>query len=241
MKKITLTLGAVGLLTVAGIVFAQTASTTTGTVQPTITAPTHSMVLQVGPAGRVLLRGTIDSVSVSSITVKSWGGDWTINVPSSAEVMPQGVALSSFHQGDFVGIQGTINQNSSWTIDARLVRDWTARQALNQEMKQNEQSVRQEMRSETPRTLQGTLSNLSGQTFTLTGENGKSFSGSLTTGVRILQRNWLVLDFSQVQNGDTVRVWGPVSSSTVSVSIFRDLSIPRSQQNTTTTTPTQNY
>ncbi len=221
IKKIVLVLGTLGFLTVGGVVFAQTTSNTSGT---TVSTPTRQMVLQVGPAGKILLRGTIDAVSTTSITVKSWGGDWIINVPASAQVMPQGVALSSFQQGDFVGVQGTINSSTSWTVDATLVRDWTARQALNQQIQANVQSV-QQMMAGTPRTIQGTLSALSGQTFTLTASNGTAYSVSLASGAKILAQNWATLDFTKVNNGDTVRVYGTVSSSTISASIFRDVSV----------------
>ncbi|MHB8710582.1 MAG: hypothetical protein ACYC6X_03480 [Minisyncoccota bacterium] len=220
-KKIALALGTFGFLAVAGVAFAQTTTSTTPT-------PTQPMVLQVGPNGKALLRGTIDSVSAASITVKSWGGDWVVNIPSSAQVLPQGATLASFQTGDFVGVQGTVDQSTSWTVNASLVRDWTARQALNQEKKQNVQSVR-EMRTGVPRTVQGTVSDLSGESFTLTTSNTVAYSVSLTSGAKTLQRNWLTLDFSQVQNGDTVRVWGPVASSTISASIFRDVSIPRAR------------
>ncbi|MDE1925190.1 MAG: hypothetical protein KGH79_03345 [Patescibacteria group bacterium] len=220
----TAVLGILGLLAAGGVAFAQTTSTATNTA---VSAPIQQMVLQVGQNGKVLLRGTVDSVTATSITVKSWGGDWTINVPASAQVMPQGAALSSFQTGDFVGVQGTVNSSASWTVDATLVRDWTERQAMNQQIKTNVQSVRQEMQSGTPRTIQGTVSGLSGESFTLTAQNGTVYSVSVASGAKILQKNWLTLDFTQVQNGDTVRVWGPVASSTISASIFRDISIPR--------------
>ncbi len=226
MKKFMLAAGTVGLLAAASVAFAQTASTTVTTA---VTSPTPSqrMVLQVGPAGKVLLRGTVDSVSATSITVKSWGGGWTINIPASAQVMPQGLALSGFQQGDFVGVQGTINSSASWTVDATLVRDWTQRQAINQEIKQNVQTVRQTIQAGTARNLQGTVSSLSGESFTLTATNGTAYSVSLSSSAQIYQKHFLSVPFTQVQNGDTVRIWGTVSSSTVTASIFRDLSLPR--------------
>ncbi len=224
-RKIALTLGTLSFLAVAGVAFAQTASTTTTrAVQTTVATPNQQMVLQVGAAGKVLLRGTIDSVSATSITVKSWGGDWTVNVPTTAQVMPQGAALSSFQQGDFVGVQGTINSSGNWTVDATLVRDWTARQALNQQIQTNVQSVH-EMMSGAPRTIQGTLSSLSGQSFTLTAAHGTAYSVSIASGAKLLAQNWATLDFSKVSNGDTVRVYGVVSSSTISASVFRDVSV----------------
>ena len=225
-KKTAAVLGTFAFLAVTGVAFAQTASTVVPP-QTTVTTPVPPMMLLVGPQGRVLLRGTVDSVSTTSITVKSWGGDWTVNVPSTAQIMPRGAVLTNFHHGDFVGVQGTVSSIGSWTIDASLVRDWAARRALNQEVGQNIHSVNQEMRDGTPRILQGTLSGLSGETFTLTAANGTAYSVSVAAGARILQKNWLTLNFSQVQNGDSVRVWGSVASSSVTASIFRDISIPR--------------
>ncbi|HVB19851.1 MAG TPA: hypothetical protein VNF51_01005 [Candidatus Paceibacterota bacterium] len=184
------------------------------------------MVLQAGPGGNILLRGTVDSVSSDSVMVKSWGGDWTVNVPTTAKVLPQGIALSDFQTGDFVGVQGTVDQTSAWTIDAKLIRDWTAKQAATQQVKQNVQAVRQEM-SAGPKIIQGVLSNLdaTAQTFTLTTASGTAYSVSLTSGAKILAQNWTTLDFSKVNDGDTVRIYGTVSNSAISAMIFRDVSV----------------
>src|SRR6185436_11657 len=85
---------------------------------------TMPMVLQVGANGGILLRGTVDAVNTNSLTVKSWGGDWVINVSSSTQLMPQNT-MAQFNLGDFVGVRGIVNQNASWTVDAALVRNWT--------------------------------------------------------------------------------------------------------------------
>lgn len=224
-KKIAAIIGIVSFFASAGMAFAQT-TTTAASAGGTPVASAQRMLLQVGPAGKALLRGTIASVSSGSITVKSWGGDWTVNVSSSAHLLPQGADLSSFQVGDFVGVQGSVNQDASWTIDATLIRDWTARQALNQEIKSNVQAVHETMTSG-PRTIQGTLSNLdaTAQTFTLTNSTGTEYSVSLASGAKILARNWATLDFSKVSSGDTVRVYGTVANSTISASIFRDISV----------------
>lgn len=220
-RKIAAALGIVGSLAFAGIAFAQT------TTSPDAAAShPQPMVLQIGPGGKALLRGTIESVSSGSVTVKSWGGDWTITIPASAEVMPQGTAVSSFQTGDFVGVQGTVDGSANWTIDATLIRDWTARQAVHQEIKANVRAVHEAMASG-PRTIQGTLANLdaTAETFTLTASGGTAYSVSLVSGAKILAGNWTTLDFSKVSNGDTVRVYGTVASSTISASIFRDVSV----------------
>ena len=222
-KKLAAGLMAFGLLAYAGVALADTTGSTGTAAAPT---PTEPQVLSVGAGGKVLLRGTIDSVSATSITVKSWGGSWTVNVPTTASVLPQGDSLSNYQQGDFVGVQGTINTGASWTVDATLVRDWTARQALKQEIQTNVQSVHQTVASG-PRTIQGALSNLdaTAETFTLTTSSGTAYTVTLGSGAKLLAKNWATLDFSKVANGDTVRVYGTVSGSAITASIFRDVSV----------------
>ncbi len=217
-KKIIATLGILGFLASAGVAFAQTATAPA--------APTQPMVLQVGPAGKALLRGTVSSASASSVTIKSWGGDWTVNVGTTANVLPQGTAVSDFKVGDFVGVQGTIDSSASWTVDATLIRDWTARQAMSQEVKTNVQAVHQVM-SAGPRTVQGTISSLdaTAQTFTLTTTGGTAYSVSFASGAKILAKNWATLDLSKASNGDTVRVYGTIASSAITASVFRDISV----------------
>lgn len=226
-KKIALILGVVGLAAMASVALAQSDSAVSN--QP-VTPSTYPMILKIGHKGNVLLRGTVDSISPNSLTVKSWGGNWTVNVSSQTKTLPATAGgISGFKQGDFVGVLGTVDETNSWTVNANLVRDWTERRVINQEAKQNARTVHQEIRAETPRNYLGTASNVnaSGQSFTLTSTNGKNYSVTLAAGAKILQRNWLTLDFSGVQNGDHVRVWGMMSSSTISASIFRDLSVPR--------------
>lgn len=173
-----------------------------------------------------MLRGTIVSVSSGSVTVKSWGGNWTVNVPSSAQVLPDGVALSSFQAGDFVGVQGTVDSSSNWTVDATLVRDWTARQALNQQIKTNIQQAQTTM-SGGPRVTQGTLSNLdaTAQTFTLTTSAGTAYTVTLGSGAEIVGKNFATITLSQANTGDTVRVYGTVSGSAITASVFRDVTV----------------
>lgn len=98
-----------------------TTSTTTNTTTNTTTVPAQPMILNIEPNGKALLRGTIDSVATSSLIVKSWGGNWTVNFSSSTELMPNDIA--QFKVGDFIGAQGTVNRTSPWTIDARLIRN----------------------------------------------------------------------------------------------------------------------
>ena len=221
-KKVIAALGIAGFLASASVAFAQTTGATP-TAAPVSTQP---MVLQIGAKGNVLLRGTVESVSSGSVTVTSWGGAWTVNVPANASVLPSGTALSSFQQGDFVGVQGTIDSTTNFTVNASLIRDWTARQALHQEIKANVQAVKQE-RAGAPRTVEGTLSNLdaTAETFTLTNSAGTAYAVTLDSGAKILGKNWATIQLSQATNGDTVRVYGTVSSTTIAASVFRDVTV----------------
>ena len=218
--NVAIAFGIISFLATAGVAFAQTSSVIS------TAAVASPMVLHVNKDGGVLLRGTVSSVAAGSVTIKSWGGNWTVNVPTTASVFPAGSMISSFKTGDFVGVQGTIDATANWTVDASLIRDWTERQALNQEAKTNVQAVHAIMAGR-PRITQGTISGLdaTAQTFTLTNSAGTAYSVSLSSGAQLLSKNWMTLDFSKVSNGDMVRVYGTVASSSISASIFRDISV----------------
>jgi len=125
-KKIIVSSLIASSLLIGFIALANTDTTTpTTTNTPTVvnTPAVHAepMMLQIEPKGNALLRGTINSVASNSLVVKSWGGNWTVNFSSSTKLMPNDIA--QFKVGDFIGVQGTVNQASSWTIDATLIRN----------------------------------------------------------------------------------------------------------------------
>lgn len=100
------------------------------TNMPTINKPVmpqiqKEMILQVGPKGEVLLRGVLVSATAGVITVKSWGGVWTVNIPTTAEVLPVAVNndVTKFVVGDYIGVQGYMSTSESWTINAKVVRN----------------------------------------------------------------------------------------------------------------------
>jgi hypothetical protein len=213
---------AAAVLATTLVASAQTATSTPG-------AASHSqpMVLQIGPNGRALLRGTIASVNSGALTVNSWGGVWTVNVGSGAKVMPavSGNDISQFKTGDFVGIEGTVSQGAAWTIDATLVRDWTDRAVVGQEVKQNVKEARQIQQASRPRNYIGTVSGVSAGSFTLTA-GGTAYTVNPTSGAEIVNRNWIAMPLSGIQTNDNVRVWGTEASGTISAAIVRDVSIP---------------
>lgn len=214
-----------GLALAAGM----TSLAVTAGAQTVSSAPSRQpMVLQVGPAGKVLIRGDIVSTASGSLVLKSWGGNWTINIPSGSEILPAAAAsdVTKFQAGDYVGVQGTVSTDAPWTINASVVRDWTMRQTAAAQQQQNRQSVKQLVASETPRVYVGTASNVAGSSLTLTAANGTSYSVSIASDAKILNRNWLSTSVSSVANGDTVRVFGANASGTITASVVRDITIP---------------
>ncbi len=215
-----------GLALAAGMASLAVSAAGAQTISP---APSQQpMVLQVGPAGKVLIRGNVVSIASGSIVLKSWGGDWTVNTPSGSEILPSAAAgdLTKFQAGDYVGVQGTISTNAPWTINASIVRDWTMRQVTATQQRQNQQSVKQLMTSETPKVYVGTASNVAASSLTLTATNGTSYSVNIATDAKILNRNWLSASVSSIANGDTVRVFGTNANGTITASVVRDITIP---------------
>lgn len=191
-------------------------------------APTsRQMTLQVGPAGKVFLRGAVDSVSVKSLAVKSWGGDWTINVSANTEILPAGGGLSQFKAGDSVSVRGTVSQSASWTIDAALVRGGTANHAEDKDKDKNkiEKDEKSARKSGMVKNYVGAVSAASGSSFTLTGD-GTTYAVNVASGTKVTNRMRAVIPFSSIQNGDTVHVWGTNASGTITAQIIRDTSIP---------------
>ena len=226
---LTITVGAV-------LVFAACASaqTTGGTTAK------QSVVVSINKDGKTLIRGTIDAIASGAITVKSWGGDWTVDVGSATQILPveTGNDIAGFQVGDYVGAQGTINQNANWTMDATLVRDWTYKATVSAEQKQNRQSASQTIKANTPKNYVGMASDVSivgDGSFTLAVPGATStFAVNVASGAEIVNRNWLAIPIESVANGDNVRVWGIDTNGTIVAQIVRDTTIPA-----TSTGPTQ--
>ena len=64
-------------------------------------------------------------IGTSTLSVKSWGGPWTVNVASTTIINSENHLISDIHVGDYVGIKGKVSTTSDFTIDARLIRDRT--------------------------------------------------------------------------------------------------------------------
>jgi hypothetical protein len=234
-KTAGIAIGALILIPFTAFVFAQTATTS-----PTVTSPNpplrplrHQPVVQIGPEGRTLLRGTVDSVGTDSLVVKSWGGKWTVRVGVNTQILPKitgGISdLSGFKAGDFVGVQGKTADSPDWTIDATLVRNWTERQAVRETIKDIKQ-IKKEGRIEgVGKTFEGTTGTVSADSFVITLPDGKSYTVKVSADTKVVNKNFLKMNLSDIQSGDRVRFFGTIDTTalTGNASVVRDVSVPR--------------
>ena len=183
------------------------------------------MVVEIGAAGRALLRGTISAVGTNSLTVKSWGGEWIINIPSSAQVLPVR-DMAQFKVGDFVGVQGVASTSVAWTIDATLIRNWTERKVVQDTRK----DIKNIMKSVMPRNWEGVVTgdvNADGRLFKLM-VGDVTYDVTVVANAKVVNNGYGALDFSSIKSGDTVRVYGPAADTTITASVVRDVSVKAS-------------
>ena len=84
------------------------------------------VIINIDPNGNVLLRGKILSVGTDSLSVKSWGNPWAIKVNLDTKIASQTGKLADFKVGDFIGVQGSINE-ADFSITAKVLREWGPR------------------------------------------------------------------------------------------------------------------
>ena len=227
------------VLGLASVALAQDV-TTSGTVPAN--SPVQQMNLQIGGKGNAVLRGTVDAVGTGTITVKSWGGDWTVNVGSSATVTPHTGAtddLSQVKVGDVVTVQGTVNSGSAWTIDAKHVSDGAIRPAMK--TGKAEQTGKSDNAGKmggagkmmgrpniSGTIFQGTASNVGASSFTLTTSAGTVYTVNVSSTTKLSDKGFkTVSGLSLVQANDTVRVAGSLSGTAITALVVRDTSLPR--------------
>ena len=123
MKK-NLIGGAVIALSAAGLMTAVAFAQVAPAPAPVSSGP---VMISINPNGNALLRGSIVSVSADSLVIKSWGGNWTVQVTSATQISSPSHSLSDFKVGDFAGVLGNVVQDGSFVINAEIVRAWGQR------------------------------------------------------------------------------------------------------------------
>jgi hypothetical protein len=206
-------------------------------------APTTTPVMQkgewkleIGPSGRVLLRGNLDSVSGNTLKVKSWGGIWTVRVPAGAEVLAHDARITDLTQlqsGDYVGVQGLVSSTEIMTIDGKVVRNWTERKRIMQDKKDNEKLWKRLIKDTrnddlmSDRIVEGTVGTTSGNSFTLT-DGGVTITVNTTASTKFIDKNWASITLADIKIGNRVRVFGDVTGATsITAEVVRNTSTTR--------------
>lgn len=113
MKKGLIALSLAALVAVAAVpAYADNATSTNATSTEHSVKSDHLMV-SINPSGKATIQGKVTAVSSSSVSVASWGGTWTANIASGAQVHVRGqkLPLSSVRVGDSVIVTGQVSQN----------------------------------------------------------------------------------------------------------------------------------
>lgn len=186
-------------------------------------------VVEINANGKILLRGTITSVASSSFAVKSWGGVWTVYVASDTELYPKVTGindLSYFKVGDMIGVRGSVVENATLTINARLVRNWTERKEKRDEKKAVKDIMRDSRENGVGRVFVGDVGAIASTSFVFTSD-GKNFTVNTSGTTKLLNKTWLPIVYADIHQGDHVNVFGTAASSTIQATVVRDTSLPR--------------
>jgi hypothetical protein len=237
----------------ASLAFAQNASTTASSTTPTTTSTSTTpastpvpvppiiqkgeMKLEIGPRGRVLIRGNVEAVGADYVMIKSWGGVWRVRVSSDTEVLPRVLGTTSdiihYVIGDYVGAEGVVSTAEGWTINAKVIRDRTSRKQLIKERHENLKDMHETRKEDRKdehdgekKISEGKVGTLSGTSFTML-FGAKTMNVTTSAITKFVNRNWNTIVFADIHSGDSIRVYGSTSSSTVAAEVVRDTSIPR--------------
>jgi hypothetical protein len=218
----------VGLVLAASVSLAQTASPSATSSAPVVKPQRVPMVVQIGPAGNALIRGTVTNVGTDSLTVQSWGGNWTVRIDSNTKFLPQGLTLSQIQTNDFIGLNGKVSSEENLTVSATLIRDWTEKKITKEEVKETKKEVKQILKETKPKIHVLTIETIDKTNNTLTAKlNGQTITVKLANGAKLIDRNFKTITFDKIEANDKIRVYGVLSGNALEASVIRDVSIPR--------------
>jgi hypothetical protein len=175
--------------------------------------------VQIKNNGSVTLKGAqVTGVSGSVITAQTTLGSailtWTITTSGTTQFMnkkSQTITLADIVVGDEINLNGTMASGSSLAVNATVVRDVTKVQNTPVT------SVRD--------TFQGSLVTLAGTstptTMTLN-IGGTNYTVNIPSTAIVLSNAWLPVSLSTFVNGDTVRIFGTMSSTTINAFVVRN-------------------
>jgi hypothetical protein len=158
--------------------------------------PNLQQIVNINPSGGAVLSGKLKSKNLDSLVISSWGGDWVITIASTTKITKRTdgkVNLSDLLAGDMLQITGKVNTTSPWTVNARAVKDTSFQtRTVN---------------------LNGTISNLKSDSFTLTTKKDGAIQVTFSTSTKVLIGNFSVAS-TTLMNGFSVSVSGVLSTQT---------------------------
>ena len=115
------------------------------------------------------------------------------------------VAVTQIQAGDYISFSGIMNTASAFTVNAAVIKDWSAQiKSTLLGMRTFEGSLQSVSATSLPVTLTMMIDNM-------------SFTVNVPADISILDKNWAVTPISNFQAGDTVRIYGAIEAANTSV------------------------
>lgn len=212
------------------------------------------VVLEGDSTGEILLRGTVQDVSQDELEIISWGGTWTIRATDETSVAAGENDAASAEQnadmhagisvGDFVGVEGTVATDATFTVDAAFVRNWTTDPLIGffperEASETGSMAAEAEAVSETESdasavavsdvesdttaeiTYSGSVDATTETSFTFTDDWDSTYTVHAATGMAIVDNDNNMIDIADIETGDTVEVDGVAAGEVLHASIVR--------------------
>jgi lipopolysaccharide export system protein LptA len=105
----------------------------------------------------------------------------------------------------------------------------TERKDIKETIKEVRQVKKQGKAEGVGKNFEGTVGTVSADSFTITLPDGKSYTIKVSADAKVVNKNFLKMNLSDIQSGDRVRFFGTIDQTalTGNASVVRDLSVPR--------------
>jgi hypothetical protein len=150
-----------------------------------------TLEVHISDNGKVLVRGAkVTAINGTTINADTLFGDsnisWVVDASATPKVIRRYGGNSSVSEiaiGDFISFNGTLNATGAWNVKATNLKDWSI-QVKNS-------------------SFSGTISSISGASFVLATENGKSVTVNTDANTKIMKGDATVA-FSTLVVGDKI-------------------------------------
>ncbi|GEM_PF-3415035 len=108
--------------------------------------------ISVDPEGRIIVHGTLASISGNTLTVTAWGMKFTVDF-YNAEVIGSVKEISLFATGDFIGVSGMLSASNPGMITADIVNNRSQKPKL--ELKPESKPLEKKMQNNSSSAVSG--------------------------------------------------------------------------------------